>query len=260
MIYDHKDKDTLKKYAVRAFPTFVITDAEGTELMRQVGAPFSTPEEAREWFPKVATALNSVDDLEAKHKEDAENLDVAIELADTYTTLGKGDKAVEIYKAIIDKVPAEHEKYTDVQLAYADALMGTITRDNQNEVGKQISAIYDKVLPDIIKKGEDRAVDPAVLNARIKSIVDKDNAAARKQMTDMLEPYAAHKRILEIKYWAAYFAEQNGDKDTAKTEYAAIIEKGDAEDQYVKAAKQQLDNLNGGKATPKEGKRKEEGK
>ncbi|MBZ0136275.1 MAG: hypothetical protein K8I27_07880 [Planctomycetes bacterium] len=243
MIYDHKDKDTLKKYAVRAFPTFVITDAEGTELMRQVGAPFSTPEEAREWFPKVATALKNVAALEEKHASDAENIDVAIELAETYTTLGKSDKAVEIYKALAPKIKEDDKRYATVQLAYADGLLGTISKENQDEVGKQISGIYDKVLPALIKSGEDRAIDPAVLNARIKMIVNKDNKAARTQMTDMLEPYAKHERILEIKYWAAFFAGQDGDTDTAKTEYAAIVEAGDAENQWVKNAQSQLKKL-----------------
>lgn len=245
MIYDHKDKETMKKFNVRAFPTFVITDAEGTELMRKVGAPFSTAEEAREWFPEVAKALNSVADLEAKHEKNAEDLDTAIELAGVYATLGKSEESAKLYKDLAAKVPAEHAKYVDVQLGYADALLGTINRENQNEIGKQISGIYDKVLPDIIKKGDDRAVDPAILNARIKMIVDKDNKAAREQMTSMLEPYAEHKRILEIKYWAAYFAEQNGEKDTAKAEYEAIIKAGETEDRWVKAAQTQLDKLNG---------------
>jgi len=248
MIYDHKDKETLKKYAVRAFPTFVVTDAEGTELMRQVGAPFGTAEEAREWFPKVATALTSVDGLEAKHKEDAEDLDIAIELADTYTTLGKGEKAVELYKAIAPKVPKDDERYTDVQLAYADALMGTISRDNQAEVGKQVGAIYDEVLPPLIKEGDDRAIDPGILNARIKMIVGQDKEGARELAVSMLKPFAEHERILEIRYHAAGFA----DDETAKTELAAIVEEGDAENDWVKRAKQQIDRLNKSEADPKE--------
>jgi hypothetical protein len=245
MIYDHKDKETLQKFGVRAFPTFVITDAEGTELMRQVGAgPFATPEDAREWFPKISKALKSVSDLEARHKEDAENLDVAIELADTYTLLGKGDKAIELYKVIAPKVKEDDERYVDVQLAYAAALRGTMNRENQKEVAGQLGKIYDKILPDLIKAGDDRAVDPGILNARIKQIVDEDLKAARKQCVDMLEPYAEHDRILEIKYWAAVFASLDGDKDTAKTEFEAIIEAGKEDDPYVKAAKQQLDRLN----------------
>lgn len=243
MIYDHKDKDTLEKYGVRAFPTFVVTDAEGEELTRQVGAPFSTPEEAREWFPKLATALNNVDDLEAKYEEDGEDVDLALELAETYTVLGKSDKAVALYKKVAPKISEEDDRYVDVQLAYADALMGGITRDNQNDVGKEIGAIYDKVLPGLIKEGDDRAVDPAILNARIKMIVDKDGKAARKQMTDMVEPYAEHDRILEIRYMAASIAQQNGDAETAKAEFKAITEEGDADDAWVKRAKQAIEAM-----------------
>ena len=282
MLYQKKAPDILKQYEIRAFPTFIIIDHSEKELMRQVGSPFRTPEEAREWFPEIGEALASVSDLEAKYEEDGENADVAIELADTYSKLGKADEAIAIYEKISEGMSEEDEGYVDFQFKYAemltenrkgaeavavyegliealpedsdrvvdatlglaDAKLQTINRNNEAEVAGEINEIYNELLPALIEAGDDRAIDPAILNARIEMIVNKDNEAARNQMTGMFEAYAKHDRILEIKYWAAFFASENGDTDTAKAEYQAIIDAGEAGDRWVENAKKALEALN----------------
>jgi hypothetical protein len=282
MLYQKKAPEILKQYNIRAFPTFIIIDADEAEQMRQVGAPFSSPEDAREWFPKVANALNSVEGLEAKYAEDSENTELALELADTYSVLGKSEKVVEIYTSVAEGMSKEDEGYIDFQFKYGevladngkgadaitvyeglietlgedserlvdaklglgDAKRSTLTKTNQEEVGKELEALYDEILPGLIEAGDDRAIEPAILNARIKLYIGKDAAGAREQMTSMIEPFAENERILEIEFWAAVFAQENGDTDKAKAEYEGIIEKGDENDRWVQNAKKQLEALN----------------
>jgi tetratricopeptide (TPR) repeat protein len=244
MIYDHKDKETLKKYAVRAFPTFVITDAEGTELMRQVGAPFSTPKDATEWFTKVGDALANVEKQEAAHKDKPEDAEAALDLAETYGVLGKGAEALKIYEAVIPKLKKEDKRYVAANLAHADALMGTMERDNQAEVGAKIGEIYDAVLPDLVKAKDERAIDPTIMNTRIKSMLNKKHEDARTEILALIEAFPKMERLNEAKFFAAYYAQSNEDTETAKAEYEAIVKAGPEDDAWVKNASKQLESLN----------------
>ena len=243
MIYDDKDPDTLKKYGVRAFPTFVITDAEGAELMRQVGAPFSTPADATKWFTKVGDALDNLGKYEAAHKENPEDAAAAIELAGVYGVLGKGDEAIKLYETFIPKLKKEDAAWATAQLAYADALMGTMTQKNQKDVGTKMSGIYDEVLPGLVKAKDERAVDPSILNTRIKSMLMEKHSDARTEIKALMEAFPKMERLTEAKFWAAFYAQKAGENETAKAEYAAIVEAGPEDDNWVKSAKKQMDSI-----------------
>ncbi len=243
MIYDHKDKETLQKYSVRAFPTFVITDAEGTELMRQVGAPFSTPKEAIDWFTGVGDGLENLPKYKEAYDKDPNNVDAAIKLADTYNALGKGAEALELYEGLVEKIGKKDKRKADIQLKLADALMGTISRENQAEVGARIKSIYDEVLPGLIKAKDERAVEPAFITARIKAVLDKDYKSARGDLVKLQKTFPKHDRLKEMKFYAAMYAMQDGDNDTAKAEFEAMIKEGPEDDRWVKNAASGLERL-----------------
>jgi tetratricopeptide (TPR) repeat protein len=242
-IYQEKDPDTQKKFKVRAFPTFVVTDAEGTELMRQVGAPFSTPKEATKWFKEVGEALENVSKLEAAHKEKPEDTATTAELAKTYSKLGKSEDALKLYEGLNETIKKEDKNYVEVKLGYADALAGTLTRSNQKEVGEKIGAIYDKVLPDLVKNKDERAIDPSIMNSRIKAFLNKKYDDARTELSALTKAFPKMERLNEVKFYAAYFAQAGGDTDTAKAEYQAIVDAGPDTDKWVKNAKAQLAKL-----------------
>ena len=221
----------------------MVTDADGKELMRQVGAPFSTPAEATEWFKKTGEALENVDKLEAAHKEKPEDAATTLDLAKTYSQLGKSEESLKLYEELVPTLKKEDKQYVDAKLGYADALTGTITRANQKEVGDKISGIYDEILPGLVKAKDDRAVDPTILNCRIKSMLNKKHEDARKDIKALIEAFPKMERLTEAKFWAAYFAQSNGDDETAKTEYKSIVDEGPEDDTWVKNAQGQLDKM-----------------
>lgn len=245
LIYDHKDKDTMTKYGVRAFPTFVVTDAAGEEEMRQVGAPFRTPADATEWFGKIHDGLENIEGREKAHQENPDDIDAALKLADTYSNLGRGAEALPIFAKLVDKLEKGDKRYVDLRLKQADAMMGTLSRENQAEVGKQMGEIYDEILPGMIKEKDDRAVSHGITSARIKAIVSKDAPGARKLVQEMAGAFPEHDRALEMKYFAAVFAQMGGDNDTAKAEFEAMVKNGPEDNQWVKQAKASLDRMGG---------------
>jgi thioredoxin-like negative regulator of GroEL len=246
MIYNDKDPETMQKYGVRAFPTFVITDKKGEEEMRQVGAPFSTPAAAREWFPKVVNALDNLPKYEAAHEADADDVDAALKLAEVYGALGRGQDALKLYDSTVGKLEKDDERYVDVRLAQADAMMGTMTRANQRQVGAKMGEIYDEILPGLVEAKDERAVKPGILNARIKVMVGSKHAEGRTELKNLAKAFPEHDSIWEIRFFAAVFALQAGENDTAKEEFKSLIadaEKAEVENDYTKAAQQQLDRM-----------------
>jgi tetratricopeptide (TPR) repeat protein len=243
MIYDHKDKDTLQKYGVRAFPTFVVTDAEGAELMRQVGAPFSTPKDAIKWFGDIQDGLDNLPTYEAAHKKNPEDVDAALKLANAYNSLGKSTEALELYEKLAKKLGKKDARRVDVHLKLGEALMGTLDRDNQAEVGKRVQEVYDEILPGLVKAKDERAVEPGITNTKIKSMLNKDHKGARKDAQALLKAFAKHDRVKEIKFFAAYYAKQDGDNATARKELEALIKDGPEDDRWVKSAKNVIEQM-----------------
>lgn len=246
MIYQDKNEEVnkpiLEKFAVKAFPTFVITDAEGTELSRSVGAPFSTAEDARKWFPKTADALANLTTYEAAHKEKPEDVDAGLKLADAYGSLGRNADAIALYEKFGAKLEKTDKRYVDMKLGHADALMGTMDRKNQMEVLGKMRKIYDEVLPDLVKAKDERAVEPGILNARIKD-AQKEHADGRKDLKALIEAYPKSDRLKEMKFWSALLATNGDEKEAGIAELEALVKEGPEDDQWVKAATSTLTRL-----------------
>jgi tetratricopeptide (TPR) repeat protein len=247
MIDVDKDRDTAQKYGVRAMPTFVILSSEGEEEMRQRGAPFRTPEDARDWFGRILGGLDNVTAHEEAYAENGDSLEHGMRLAGTYNDLGRGKDALEIYEKFEDQLDPEAENYVDIRLAHADALTSTITRENRAEVAPRLAKIYESVVPQLIEAKDERAIEPGMMVARIKAMVGNDPAAGREGMLKLAEVFPESSHIWEMRTHAALFAQRAGDSDTAKAEYQAIIkdaEEAEADDkQFVRIAKQLLAEL-----------------
>ena len=147
MIYDHKDPATMKKYAIRYFPTFIVTDAAGTEMMRKVGAPFSTPEDAAKWFPRLATAFDEVSDLEARYEESPESTKVERKLAATYAVLARADEAAELYDTLVKKLDENSPDFKKNANEYAEGY--TSIRKS-----KEAAALYDRLVSRLDEKSK----------------------------------------------------------------------------------------------------------
>lgn len=246
MVYQDIEKEKtepiLKKYAIRAFPTFVVTDAEGVELARKVGAPFSNPEQARAWFPSLEDALTNLPTYEAAHKEKPDDVDTALKLAAAYRTLDKSKEALAIYDKFAASLPKDDKRYVDLRLGQAELLLGTMDRSNQDEVLGKIQAIHDGVLPDLVKAKDDRAVKPSILNARIKSALKKP-ADGRTELKALIEAFPKHAQLTEMKFWSAQLAIEAGEAEAGKAELEAIVAAGPADSSWVKSAQAALNRL-----------------
>lgn len=246
MIYQDKNEEVnkpiLAKFAVKAFPTFVITDGEGNELSRNVGAPFSTVQQAREWFPKTADALANLSTYEAAHKEKPDDVDAGLKLAGVYVPLGRNADAIALYEKFGAKLEKTDKRFVDTKLSHAKALMGTMDRNNQQEVLGKVRVVNDEVLPDLVKAKDERALEPGILNARIKDAL-KEHAEGRKDMLALIEAFPKSDRMKEMKFWAALIATNTDDKATGIAELEAIVKDGPAEDDWVKAASSSLTRL-----------------
>ncbi|MCF6228740.1 MAG: tetratricopeptide repeat protein [Planctomycetes bacterium] len=246
MVYQDKNEEVnkkiLKQYKIRAFPTFVILDSEGNELGRP-RVPRDL-EGAKEWFPKVADAYKNLETYEKAYKEKPDDVDAAKKMAEIYSVIGKGDKAVEIFEKLAESVKEDDEGYTDLQLEYAKALMSTMNRSNQKEVLGKVAEVNGKVLPALIEAKDERAVEAGILNARIKVGITEDGKGAVELMTKLEAAFGDGDRGNEVKYWAAVVTIQGGDDDGGKAKLEALVKDGDAEDEWVKNASKYLERIN----------------
>lgn len=246
MVYQDIEKEKtapiLKQYAIKAFPTFVVTDAEGVEQARKVGAPFSTPAEAIAWFPKLHDALSNLGAYEAAHKEKPEDVDAGLKLAGAYHTLDKTKEALALYETFGAKLTKDDKRFVDVQLDRAKLLLGTMGKDNQDEVLARIVGIHDTFVPDLVKAKDERAISPSILNARIKA-AQKKAADGRTELQALVKAFEKSSRLTEIKFWSAQLAAEAGDKEAAKAELQAIVDAGPADDSWVKNAQAALNRM-----------------
>lgn len=168
-----KDAKTKKQYNVSAMPTLVIATPEGEQQARSVGAPFSTPEDAMEWFAETTKKIKALPELkkafgDTKHT----GVDEAEALAEAYGELGLGSKVAEIWEEVIGALGEGHEKEFDARIKLCEALL-TERRPDMDKVNEHLEAAKKLV-------GEDKAreTDVALVDARILMMQRKYTEAA----------------------------------------------------------------------------------
>lgn len=166
-------------------------------------------------------------------------------MAEAYSVIGKSNKAVEIYEKLVESIKKTDEGYVDLQIAYGDALRGTVTRENRKKVLVKVDEAYGKVLPQLITDKDDRAVDAGVLSARIKLTVTGDDDGAKKLMENLEATYGEGDRGTEVKYWSGFFLILSSDEETGTAKLKALVKDGDSNDPWVKKAKEDLEWMDG---------------
>jgi tetratricopeptide (TPR) repeat protein len=244
MIDINKDEDTAAAYRISAVPTFIILDVEGKEEFRHVGVPFRTPDAATGWIGRVTGGLENVSSHEAAYAENEDSFEHGIRLARTYSDLGRDSEALRLFDKFEDELDSDADDYVDIRLAHGDALLGTLTQENQAELAPRLASIYGSVVPSLIEDKDERAIDPGMLLARIKVVVDNDLEAGRKQLLKLAETFPDTDKIWEIRVFAAVYAMHAGNADVAKAELESVIEDAEEAEQgehpYIVAARQQL--------------------
>jgi hypothetical protein len=184
-----QEPETAKQYGVKAMPTLVIADSTEKVLVTQVGAPFSTPAKAREWFDGVTSAISKIDGLEktyadkltlGKHRLDnaqsVEDLKKADELlSDVLPALlaAKDRRAIETTLGCVRcNGYLEQESKTPVQLCKA---IGVFPDDA--DTAKLCTALSGCLEDPTAMKDEDRLAAQKELEAIVKS-APKDSEGA----------------------------------------------------------------------------------
>ncbi|MCB9894368.1 MAG: hypothetical protein H6839_07960 [Planctomycetes bacterium] len=273
MIDVDKDEVVPPLYDVSAMPTLVITDAEGNELAKSVGAPFSDPEGAIKWFDEIGGKINAFSELQTKW-DDSKHADAAVgeKYAEAANELGKTSAAIEAYKALIelageDKAKAgalhtlvakmlldnsdlegatEHANLADKLLPAegdaridADLLRAQILMWSDDAAGAR--KLCDKHYDNLVKAADERAID---LASTILGTIDSDDEKAvptkgREMYLKLAEVFAKHERVWELKVYAAYFALSCDQEEAGVKELKEVIEKGKGD--WVKIAKDVLE-------------------
>ncbi len=143
--------DLAQRYNVKAFPTFIVIDAEGKELMRKVGSA-----SAQGFLAEMEQQFNpekSYDRLEARYQSGERTP----ELIRTYASLQKSKKAArDIVKSYFDGLSDEQrvkeensfiymdytEKLEDEYIRYMIANRDRFTASLKEEIMERVSSMY----------------------------------------------------------------------------------------------------------------------
>jgi tetratricopeptide (TPR) repeat protein len=255
------DEATPKLYDVSAMPTLVIAEADGTEVSKSVGAPFSAPEDAIKWFDEIGGKITAYRDSSAKWDE-SKHTDTAAgeKLAEAAMALGKTAQAIEIYQALIaaagddktraaslhlklakmfleqfeletatehvdkaDKLtPAEGDARVDVDVLRARLLL---FNDKPEEARKLAQKYFDTLL----EKVDVRVIDLAEVILGTEDQEDEVAAAktARAMYQKLAKAFDKHERVWELKVYAAWYGISSGEKEACLKELQEVAEKGE---------------------------------
>jgi tetratricopeptide (TPR) repeat protein len=258
-----KDEATPKLYNVSAMPTLVIADADGFERAKSVGAPFSTPEGAIKWFDEIGGKITACQEAfdkwngskhtdtaaGEKYAEAAMGLGKVTEAIDTYKTLiaaAGEDKTrgaalnVKVAKLLLEQwdiegateyadaadklTPAEGDARVDVDVVRARVLLFS-------EKSKEARDLATKYFDKLVEKVDDRAIDLA--DIMLSSEEEEDEAVAAKKgralYLNLAKAFDKHKRVWELKVYAAWYGLSGDEKEACRKELAEVAEKGEGQ-------------------------------
>lgn len=213
-----KERDIVKEYEVRAYPTIILTETDNNVLTRQRGSGgMSTPEAWMIWLDEQLGNVSKLDKLIAAVEADPEDVDAMRELADAYYDLGRTDEAVKYYSKVEEIV---EEELLQVKLRKAELLLPKAKDD------PTVREVIGELIPKLIAKKDERVINITLgfANTLGRMGDDKDPAGARKLMLDLAQAFPEHDRLIEFQCRAGMFAHMDGDNETALAEMKAIAE------------------------------------
>lgn len=212
------EREAVKTFEVRAYPTILLCDAAGEVLARQVGSGGMATGAA--WETWIAERLGQGSKLDAliKAATDApEDLAKVKAVADALWDLGRKDEAAQWY----DKAEKlADETALQIKLRKVEALLAKRKDD------PTIHEVMDDILPKLMARKDERAIDITLNFANLvaRMAEKKDPARARKMMQDLAAAFTEHKRLVEFRCHAGMYAHQAGDNETALAEMRKIAE------------------------------------
>jgi tetratricopeptide (TPR) repeat protein len=167
-----QEPETAKQYGVKAMPTLVIADSTEKVLVTQVGAPFSTPAKAREWFDGVTSAISKIDGLEKTYADKPDDADNALKLVEAYQRLGKNDQVVEVCEKFIGKLAKSDKKHLEFKLT-----LGKHRLDNAQSVEdlKKADELLSDVLPALLAAKDRRAIETTLGCVRCNGYLEQES-------------------------------------------------------------------------------------
>ncbi len=224
-----KEAALKKQFEITAYPTIILAEADGSVIVKQVGAAFATPEAAIIWLDEKLKTPGLLDGLVEAAKKNPQDPMAQKALADAYFKAGRKEDAAKVY-AIAEKLL--EDALIDVKLRQCESLIAK--RDSE-----AVKEVLDELLPKLLKKKDERAIAPTLTFANLiaRMVEKKDPAKAREMVLALIEAFPEHKRIIEFRCNAALYAHLNGEHDVARKEAQAVVDAGPAEDVWVDRAK-----------------------
>ena len=224
-----KDRATVNEFEVKAYPTIILAEADGTLIAREVGTGGKLTAEAWSlWIDEQLGATGKLDALIAtveKHPEDAAALRA---LADAYFDLGRKDDAVVYYTRA--EVIVE-EELIQIKLRKAELLLASAKND------PTVREVITDLIPKLVAKKDERVINISLGFANLLGRIgeDKDPKQARQMMLDLVEAFPDDDRLIEFRCRAGMFAHMADDNETALSEMRAIADEyKDSDDKNTK--------------------------
>jgi tetratricopeptide (TPR) repeat protein len=222
-----------KAFEVKAYPTIVLAEADGTVITTKRGAAgLDTPERFNTWADlqlEGATALPGL----LKEAEDTDDPDKLLALADKLIVLGRKEEAADILARAEDLLA---ERLLQTRLERAKLMLSGM-KDSP-----ELRKLMDPLIKEMIDSEDDRIVAPAFQYANtVARLADKkDPQAARQLMLDLREAFPEHASVRGMRTFAAMYAHLGGDDETAIAEMKEFIkedEENEVDDAYTKRAR-----------------------
>jgi len=195
---DSTQNDSLsKRYNIHSIPSYVFVDEEGNEIDRIVG--YLPPAEYLVEMTRIRNGINTVPDLVRQLKEDPENVDLIVSLADKVETMN-GLRAAMTYWEILFKLkdiePVLHStaalkmaQYYAKENAEPEILVSFVNNETNTEV---LPKAYDALL-DLYRTLKDKTAEADAYRRYVDFMfgVHKENAG-------LLNGYAWRMTQLEL--------------------------------------------------------------
>ncbi len=104
-------RDIEERFKPWGNPTVVFADAQGKEIDRTVGYS-GDPEAYKKRLEKIIRGENTFVSLAAAYEKDSSDLPVLFELAKKYSAMGKGEKAQDLHRSVLEEYPEKAKKTT----------------------------------------------------------------------------------------------------------------------------------------------------
>ncbi|MBX3459271.1 MAG: thioredoxin family protein [Planctomycetes bacterium] len=211
------EREAVKSFEVRGYPTVVLCDSDGKVLARQVGAAMQTGAAWETWISEKLGHGSQLEDLIKAATAAPQDLAKVKGVADALWDLGRKDEAAQWY----DKAEKlADETALQIKLRKVEALL--IKRKDD----PTIHEVMGDILPRMMAKKDERVIDISFNFANLiaRMAEKKDPAKARKLMQDLAAAFPEHKKAPGMRCMAGMYAHLGGDNETALAEMKKIAE------------------------------------